>query len=112
MAIRDRGMIKWQAAFQLPELVKTQRDFWRDTERERKPIIDEHETEEFDLCIMYALEHNHSVKLTIWVDGFTKEMTGRIHFVDPLTHELRIEVKEGEFERVNFDCVVGVKVVS
>lgn len=31
MAIRDRGMTKWQAAFQLPELAKTQRDFWRDT---------------------------------------------------------------------------------
>ncbi|WP_223588269.1 hypothetical protein [Neobacillus bataviensis] len=34
MAIRDRGMVKWQAAFQLPELAKTQKDFWRDTKRE------------------------------------------------------------------------------
>ncbi|MGG1677722.1 YolD-like family protein [Neobacillus sp. NRS-1170] len=112
MAIRDRGMVKWQAAFQLPELAKTQKDLWRDTEREKKPIIDEHEAEEFDLRIIYAMEHNHLVKLTIWVDGFTKELAGRIHFVDPLTHELRIEVKDVEIERLGFDCVVGVKVVS
>jgi hypothetical protein len=112
MAIRDRGMVKWQAAFQLPELVKTQRDLWRDTDRERKPIIDEHEAEEFDLRIIYAMEYNHSVKLTIWDDGFTTEIIGRIHSVAPLTHELRIEVKDGEFELVNFNCVVGVKVVS
>jgi hypothetical protein len=89
-----------------------QRDFWRDTERIRKPILDEHQREEFDLRIAYATEYNHAVKLTIWDDGFTHEMTGRIHYVDPITHELRIEVKPGEFERVAFDSVVGVKVLN
>jgi hypothetical protein len=54
MAIRDRGMVKWQAGFQLPELAKTQRNFWRGTERISKPIIDENEAEEFDLRIIYS----------------------------------------------------------
>ncbi|MBV7509536.1 YolD-like family protein [Bacillus sp. sid0103] len=112
MAIRDRGMVKWQAAFQLPELAKTQQNFWRDTERMRKPIVDEHETEEFDLRIIYAMEYNHSVKLSVWEDGFTRDITGQVHYVDPLTKELRIEVKPGEFERIAFDRVVGVKVVN
>ncbi|MDQ1143781.1 hypothetical protein QE429_000608 [Bacillus sp. SORGH_AS 510] len=112
MAIRDRGIVKWQAAFQLPELAKTQRNFWRDTERTRKPIIDEHEAEEFDLRIAYAMEYGHAVKVAIWHDGFTHEVTGRVHYVDPLTKELRIEAKSGEFERIAFDSVVGVKVVS
>ncbi|TDK61749.1 YolD-like family protein [Bacillus salipaludis] len=111
MAIRDRGIMKWQSAFQLPELVKTQRNFWRDTNRIRKPIIDEHEAEEFDLRIIYSMEYNHLVKLTIWDDGFTHEMTGRVHYVVPITHELRIEVKPGEFMLVPFDSVIGVKVI-
>lgn len=111
MAIRDRGMVKWQAAFQLPELAKTQRDFWRDTERMIKPIIDENEAEEYDLRIAYAMEYGHDVKLTMWSDGFTSDIIGRVHYVDPMTKELRIEVKPGEFERVAFDIVVGVKVV-
>ncbi|CRK84554.1 YolD-like family protein [Neobacillus massiliamazoniensis] len=112
MAIRDRGMMKWQAAFQLPELAKTQRDFWRYTERQAKPIIDEHEAEEFDLRIIYAMEYDHSVKLTVWDDGFTLDITGRIHYVDPITHELRIEVMLGGVERVSFDSIVRVKVVN
>ena len=112
MAIRDRGMTKWQAAFQLPELAKTQRNFWRDTERGRKPIIDEHEAEEYDLRIAYAMEYGHKVTVTIWNDGFTHEIIGNVHSVDPLTKELRIEAKSGEFEFVVFDSVVGVKVVS
>jgi hypothetical protein len=112
MAIRDRGIVKWQAAFQLPELAKTQRNFWRDTERQPKPIIDEYEAEEFDLRIAYAMENNLAVKLTIWSDGFTEELTGHVHYVDPITHQLRIEVKPGEFERVAFEDVVGVVVVD
>ena len=56
MAIRDRGKIKWAAAFLQPEQAKMQRDFWIDTERIRKPIIDEHEAEEFDLRIIYSME--------------------------------------------------------
>ncbi|MEH7181099.1 YolD-like family protein [Neobacillus vireti] len=111
MAIRDRGKIKWAAAYLQPEQAQMQRDFWCDTERIRKPIIDEHEAEEFDLRIIYSMEYNHSVILTIWEDGFTHEITGRVHYVNPITHELRIEVKPSEFERVPFDNVIGVKVV-
>ncbi|WHY93134.1 YolD-like family protein [Neobacillus cucumis] len=86
MVIRDRGMMKWQAAFQLPELAKTQRHFWLDTERINKAIIDEHQAEEFDLRIIYSMEYNHSLKLTIWDEGFTYDVNGRVHYVDPVTH--------------------------
>jgi hypothetical protein len=97
MAIHDRGMIKWQAAFQFPELVKKQHDLWRDTERIAKPIIDEHETEEIDHRIIYSMEFNHLVKLTVWDDGFTHNINGRVHYLYPITREIRIEVKSGEF---------------
>ncbi|MED1472029.1 YolD-like family protein [Bacillus salipaludis] len=80
--------------------------------RINKPIIDEHEAEEFDLRIIYSMEYNHSVKLTVWDDGFTYGVNGRVHYVDPITHMLSIEVKPGEFERVVLDSVVGVKVVN
>jgi hypothetical protein len=112
MAIRDRGKIKWAAAYLQPEQKKMRRDFWLDTERIKKPLIDEQQTEEFDLRIIYSMEYNHYVKLTVWNDGFTRDIDGRVHYVDPITHELRIELKPGEFERVAFDSVVGVKVVD
>ncbi|WP_223591088.1 YolD-like family protein [Neobacillus bataviensis] len=62
--------------------------------------------------IAYVMEYGHSVRLSVWDDGFTSEISGRVHYVDPLTKELRIEVKDGEFERVAFDRVVGVKVLG
>ncbi|NRD78468.1 YolD-like family protein [Bacillus sp. BRMEA1] len=112
MAIRDRGMTKWQVAFQLPEIVKSQRNFWRDTERMAKPIIDEYETEEFDLRIAYAMEHNLTVKVSEWTDGFITDITGRVHFVDPITRQIHIGVKCGKFERMAFKDVVGVVVID
>ncbi|MEH7086699.1 YolD-like family protein [Neobacillus drentensis] len=57
----------------IARISKTQKDFWLDTERERKPIIDKHEAEEFDLRIIYAMEFNHSVKLTIWADALPRK---------------------------------------
>jgi hypothetical protein len=111
MTIRDRGKMKWNPASFMPEVFKMQRDMFKDQERKPRPLLSEFDTEEFDLRICYAMEYNLSVRLTVWNDGFTSEMTGRIHQVDPITHQLRIELKEGEFERVDFDCVIGVMVV-
>lgn len=58
MALRDRGKKKWQFPFGMPELIKAQRDHWRDQERIIKSIIDEYEKEEFDQRICYAMEYN------------------------------------------------------
>lgn len=87
-----------------------QRAYWRETQRIEKPIIDEYEKDEFDSRIAYAMECNLQVKVTIWTDGFTTDYTGRIHYVDPITHQLRIEVNTGEFERIAFDDVIGIVV--
>ncbi|WML26269.1 YolD-like family protein [Neobacillus sp. OS1-33] len=110
MAIRDRGKKKWQGAFFMPEQVKAQNELWRDAQRQLKPIMDEYEKEEFDQRISYAMEYHLPVLLTIWSDGFMEVITGKVHYVDPITHQLRIETKPGEFERVTFDSVVGVNV--
>ncbi|MDQ6598071.1 YolD-like family protein [Bacillus salipaludis] len=112
MAIRDRGKKKWQFAFGMPEHIKAQRDVWKDDERIKKPIIDTYEIDEFDQRICYAMEYRFEVKLTIWDDGITHEITGRIHYIDPITKQLRVEVKAGDFARISFEDVVGVIVVD
>ncbi|WP_256942633.1 YolD-like family protein [Bacillus sp. OV166] len=52
------------------------------------------------------------MKLTVWSDGFTKEMTGQIHSINPITHQLQVEVKPGEFKPVAFEDVIGVAVLD
>lgn len=112
MEIRDRGKKKWQFAFGMPELIKAQRDVWTDERRMIKPIIDEYEKEEFDQRICYAMEYNLSVKITIWSNGFLSNSIGRIHYVDSISYQLRIELLEGEFQRIDFEDVIGVSVIE
>jgi hypothetical protein len=112
MTIRDRGKIKWQSASFIPLAFEMTSKMFKDQARTAKPILDENQTEEFDLRITYATEYNHVVKLIVWDEGFTHDITGRVHYVDAITHELRIELESGEFEQVAFDSIVGVKVLK
>ncbi|QOR65795.1 YolD-like family protein [Cytobacillus suaedae] len=111
MGIRDRGKKKWQFAFGMPELMKAQKDLWTDQNRILKPIIDQYEKEEFDLRICYAMEYNIPVKVKTWSNGFITNLTGNIRYVDQITNQLRIELEGGEFQRIDFDDVIGVSVV-
>jgi hypothetical protein len=108
MAIRDRGKKKWKFAFGMPEFIKARRDLWTDQERITKPIIDAYEKDEFDQRICYAMEFNLSVKITIWSNGFTSDITGHIHYVNPISNQLRFELLGGEFRRIDFENVIGV----
>lgn len=112
MTIRDRGKMKWQSASFIPLAFEMTSEMFKDQARTPKPLLDENQMEEFDLRITYATEYNHAVRLTVWDDGFKHDITGRVHYVDSITHEIRIEVKLGEFERVEFNSVVGVKVLN
>jgi hypothetical protein len=112
MGIRDRGKKKWQLAFGLPELIKAQQNLWTEQARIMKPIIAENEKEEIDLRIRYAMEYNLLVKLIIWSNGFIYHITGRIHYVDPISHRLQIELPDGEFQKIDFVELIGVSVVD
>lgn len=112
MAILDRGNKKWKFAFGTPELIKAHRDQWIDQNRIIKPIIDEYEKEEFDQRICYGVEFNLSLKITIWSNGFVSELTGRIHYVDTISHQLQIELLGGEFQHIDFENVIGVSVID
>jgi YolD-like protein len=86
-------------------------DMIKDQERKLKPLLDENEKEEFDRSA-YAMEYNLPVKIKGWSDGLTETITARIHYVDPITHQLHIEVKSSKFERIAFDDVTGVIVIE
>lgn len=110
MAIRDRGKIKWQPASFIPLGFEMTHAMFKDQERKMKPLLDEYEKEEFDRNIAYAMEYNLPVK--VWSEGFTVTISGRIHYVDPITFQLHMEIKPGKFERIGFEDVVGVTVVE
>jgi len=101
--------MKWQSASFIPLASEMTSKMFKDQAWTAKPILDEYQAEEFDLRIAYATEYNHAVKLTAWDK---RDIIGHVHYVDPITHEVRIEVKPGEFKRVTFESVVGVKILN
>ncbi|WP_374120479.1 YolD-like family protein [Neobacillus sp. PS3-40] len=68
--------------------------------------------EEFDQRIAYAIEYNLLVKVIFWSDSFTSDITGRVHFVNSINYQLRIESETGEFHRISFKDVVGIAVLA
>jgi hypothetical protein len=112
MAIRDRGKMKWQPASFMPEGFAMTRDMFREQNRQAKPILDDYQTQEFDERISYAMEYRFPVKLTVWSDGFTEEIKGRVHYCDPITKQLHLETELCDIMRVAFDDVIGVSVID
>lgn len=112
MEIKDRGILKWRGAAFMPAVFEMQRDMLRDEERLPMPELDEYQTEEFDARICLAMEYRMPVKLSVWENGFTSEIVGRVHVRDEITRELRVRLADGAMERVKFAYVVGVEVVE
>jgi hypothetical protein len=83
--------MKSQSKSFIPLALEMTSEMFKDQARTAKPILDENQTEEFDLRITYATEYNHVIKLTVWDDGYTYDIAGRVHYVDPITHELCYE---------------------
>jgi hypothetical protein len=107
MSIRDRGKIKWQMAFGMPEHMKLLKEFRTDYYRQAKPQLDGYQYDEIDECIAEALADNKPVKVTTWANGFTADICGRINDVDPITKQLRIEG-----QRVRFGDIIGVIIIE
>ena len=110
MAIRDRGKVKWQSAAFLPEHTKMLRDMYKDSLKQRRPILDEYQLEKFKNKICYAMEFTYKVKLTVWEDGFDWEYTGLIHRLDEINRIIYLEHDEGFINKVNFGDIVGITV--
>jgi hypothetical protein len=112
MAINDRGKIKWQGAFFMPEHVKMLGELRTDYYRTAKPQLDVGQLEEFDVIISEAMADNMPVKVRTWHHGFNSDICGKVHYVDPITQQLRIEVKPGEYERVKMADIISVVIIE
>jgi hypothetical protein len=107
--LKDRGLIKWQAAAFLPQQGEMARRMWSEMEREPKPEVDEYLAAEFEERVCFAMEANLTVVFSVWVDGVTTAVIGNVHVADELRREYRVET-DGGFVSVPFEAVVGVSV--
>ncbi|PLS17634.1 YolD-like family protein [Bacillus sp. M6-12] len=88
MTIRDRGKVKWQSAFFMPEHVSLLRAMKTDYHRIDKPVLDEYQIEEFEQKMCLAMEFTYQVKIQVWNAGRILEYKGLILKLDELSKRI------------------------
>ncbi|MGE6611858.1 YolD-like family protein [Peribacillus sp. NPDC076916] len=107
--IRDRGLVKWQAALIMPEHKAVNKKIGEvDYFLNKKPILDEYLVEEFENNIHYAMEFHLTIRFTLHNEGNPQELRGYCVYIHPFTKELRIQKKDSSFVKIRFDEVISV----
>jgi hypothetical protein len=109
MTIKDRGLIKWNAASFLPEQGAMMRRMWAEQEHQEKPLVDQFVLAEIEERVNYAMEYNLTVSFRVWNDGVENVVIGEVHYVDMKRRCYNVDTDAGWW-RVKFDDVVGVDV--
>ena len=106
--IRDRGKMKWQSAFFMPEHVKMLKQITIDGNKQKKPQLDEQELEEIGFVVMDSLNYTIPIKVTIWRDGFFQPITGIVDKVDMLMKYILLESDEAK-RRILIEEITAVE---
>jgi hypothetical protein len=103
--IRDRGLVKWQAALIMPEHKALNKKIGEvDYFLNKKPILDEYQVEEFENNIHYAMEYHLPIRFKLHNEG------NPCVYIHPVTKELRIQKKDSSFEYIQFDEIIEITV--
>ncbi|KKI93065.1 hypothetical protein WQ54_06045 [Bacillus sp. SA1-12] len=107
--IRDRGNIKW-TSMMLPEHVKLLRDWSEADTYQEKTELDEQQLEQFNEIICLAMEEHKELIFTYYKDHFHHICSGHVHYIDPISHTLRIvDEQNGQRFKLSFSAIVDVK---
>jgi hypothetical protein len=109
--IRDRGKIKWQGAFFMPEHVKMLREIRREDLKIAKPILDVYQVEEFEQKLLLAMEFTYKVKIKIWEEGFFFEYSGTTTRIDEFSKLIYLETEE-KIIKIKFGDIVNIELMN
>ncbi|ASS96643.1 YolD-like family protein [Peribacillus simplex] len=107
--IRDRGLVKWQAALIMPEHKALNKKMLEvDYFLNKKPALDEYQVEEFENNIHYAMEYHLRLSFTLHNEESPYDLHGYCVYIHPVTKELRIQKKDSSFEYIQFKEIIDV----
>ncbi|MBK5444843.1 MULTISPECIES: YolD-like family protein [unclassified Peribacillus] len=95
---KDRGNIKWQSSFILPEQVKFQ----------TKPILDEQELDLISTIAMDSLHNIFVVKIVYWKDGLFTYKKGIVESVHMINRVISVELLNGKIT-IPIDCITSIE---
>lgn len=107
--LKDRGTIKW-TSIMLPEHVQMLKEMWEETEKIEKPLLDPQELEQMNKKIEQAYQENLQISLSVYEDGFIKEVKGIITDIDIQQKQLKVQIKNDLTEMIAFKQIVSIKI--
>jgi YolD-like protein len=105
--LRDRGTIKWQGMF-LPEHVKLLREHYKGMDNKEKPVLDEQQIELMEETIAEGMEFNQELIFVCFKHNDFHTIVGKVHYIDPYKHELRIIDNIEKLHIVKIDALINV----
>jgi hypothetical protein len=107
--LKERGLKKYQGFF-MTEHTDSLRQYFKEYEYKKKPILDEHKIEEMNQTIQTALEFNSALNFTYYYNHDFHLLVGNIHYVDELKQELRIMDLHNSLHKLKFTDIVDVRI--
>ncbi|MDM5205349.1 YolD-like family protein [Cytobacillus kochii] len=89
--MRDRGMIKWQPAFFMPQQKESIENFYHEETKIKKPLLDEQQFEEMGIIIMESLKYTLPIYINRWESGQIYKEHGIVDKLDYLMQYIIFE---------------------
>ncbi|ATP95374.1 hypothetical protein CSE15_16130 [Bacillus altitudinis] len=100
---------RWQMKFILPEHNEALRQLRLAKQKIERPVLSEEQFAEFEFVISSAVSEDMPLFFELYDDGFIREVSGRVVYVDHLRKEFRVKDNRGDTNFVKFADILNVK---
>ncbi|MFF2413562.1 YolD-like family protein [Bacillus safensis] len=100
---------RWKMKFILPEHNEALRQLRLAKQKIDRPVLSEEQFAEFEFVISSAMSENLPLFFELYDDGFIREVTGRVVYVDHLRKVFRVKDNRGYTNFVRFSDILNVK---
>lgn len=111
LILKDRGIVKWQAAAFLPEHKQMLKEY--EAEQNLKPRIelDIQKLEEMNKVVCEAMEYNRELCFFYFKNGEYCTVKGHIHYLEPIRKELRVMDKLNQLYILKIQDILDIELL-
>ncbi|WP_342501510.1 YolD-like family protein [Bacillus sp. FSL W7-1085] len=102
---------RWQMKFILPEHNEALRQLHLAKHKIERPTLSAEQLEEFEYTIAAAMSEDLYLSFDLYDNGFVREITGKVGYVDHLRKEFRVKDERGDTNFIRFADILNVKTI-
>lgn len=75
----------------------------------KKPELDEQQLEDMELTVAESMEFGAPLTFELYDDGYIREITGAVHYVDHIRKEFRVKDSKNDTNFIRFIDIINIK---